>query len=330
MSLQRLLEFGSAGFRAGWLPSLRGLDDRGYVLSARVAFRTPGGQSVSLVHGDFIGRLSSAALVLDDPRVSEAHALVSLRGDGLYLLGLRRPVRMRGKALTSILLESGQSIEFADDLALVVEAVTLPDVVAAIEGDDLAKQPLPPVASLWTRPRSRISGKFEPEAPAHLWSLDDAWRLRAGGRSRIVAIGDTFDIDGRTYRLTELSLNKAAGKQTIQSGGVDAPLRIITRYDTVHLQREGYPTVLLTGGAARLLSELGGVGCAMRWEELCSVLWPRDQARPSQLRHRLDMSLLRLRRRLKAERVREDLVQAGGAGLIELVLREDDVLVDEN
>ena len=68
----------------------------------------------------------------------------------------------------------------------------------------------------------------------------------------------------------------------------------------------------------------------MRWEELCRVLWSKSDDPPQKLRHRLDMAMLRLRRRLKAERVREDLVQAGGAGLIELVLHPGDELVDES
>ena len=45
-----------------------------------------------LEHGDLIGRLWSAALVIDDPRISEAHALVSLREGGFWLLSLRRKI----------------------------------------------------------------------------------------------------------------------------------------------------------------------------------------------------------------------------------------------
>lgn len=43
--------------------------------------------------GDRIGRLASAALTIDDARVSEAHAMISLRGGELRLLGppSRRP-----------------------------------------------------------------------------------------------------------------------------------------------------------------------------------------------------------------------------------------------
>jgi len=47
---------------------------------ALVWIRLPDGSLVALGHGDFIGRVWTAALVLDDPRVSEGHAMISLRG----------------------------------------------------------------------------------------------------------------------------------------------------------------------------------------------------------------------------------------------------------
>ena len=50
-----------------------------------VVFRGPDGQRHRVPHGGVIGRLSGAALVLRDPRVSEAHAMVSLRGGALHL-----------------------------------------------------------------------------------------------------------------------------------------------------------------------------------------------------------------------------------------------------
>jgi pSer/pThr/pTyr-binding forkhead associated (FHA) protein len=47
---------------------------------ATVRLRLPDGSTTTLAPGDIIGRMASAALVLDDGRVSEAHAMVSLRG----------------------------------------------------------------------------------------------------------------------------------------------------------------------------------------------------------------------------------------------------------
>ncbi len=58
-------------------------------MRAFVRFQLPDGTQRDLYPGDIIGRLWSAALHVDDARVSEAHALVSLRGRELQLLALR-------------------------------------------------------------------------------------------------------------------------------------------------------------------------------------------------------------------------------------------------
>ncbi len=52
-------------------------------------FLAPDGRSELLGPGDIIGRMPTATLTINDPHVSEAHALVSLRGSELKLPGLR-------------------------------------------------------------------------------------------------------------------------------------------------------------------------------------------------------------------------------------------------
>ena len=46
---------------------------------AYAQLQIPGTASVIATHGDFVGRLETAAVHLDDARVSEAHAMISLR-----------------------------------------------------------------------------------------------------------------------------------------------------------------------------------------------------------------------------------------------------------
>ena len=58
-------------------------------MRARVRLRLDSGEVRQLVSGDIIGRIWGAALRLDDPQISEAHALVSMRGTALKLLALR-------------------------------------------------------------------------------------------------------------------------------------------------------------------------------------------------------------------------------------------------
>ena len=54
-------------------------------MRASVRLRLPDGTIETLYAGDLIGRTWAAALRLDDPDVSEAHAMVSLRGERLWM-----------------------------------------------------------------------------------------------------------------------------------------------------------------------------------------------------------------------------------------------------
>lgn len=66
------------------------------MLHASVRLLDPAGREHDVVHGDVVGRLWTAALQLDDGRVSEAHAMVSLREGQLQLLPLRGALAVGG------------------------------------------------------------------------------------------------------------------------------------------------------------------------------------------------------------------------------------------
>ncbi|MFM2246599.1 MAG: hypothetical protein RL071_2673 [Pseudomonadota bacterium] len=63
------------------------------------------------------------------------------------------------------------------------------------------------------------------------------------------------------------------------------------------------------------------------WEELARPLWPHIDERDT-LRRRWDGLLNRLRERLRAEGLRPDLVVSSHVGLVELILRAGDEVVD--
>lgn len=92
------------------------------------------GAVATLVPGDLIGRMWSAALFLDDPRVSEAHAMVSLRGDRLELLSLRGALTCDGMPATRVRLANGRRIGLVERLYLDVESVTCPAVALVLTG----------------------------------------------------------------------------------------------------------------------------------------------------------------------------------------------------
>ncbi len=69
---------------------------------------------VTVHPGDLIGRLASADVVISDPRVSEAHALVSLRRRSLRLLGLRGALSVGGREVDVVTLAPGVRVDLAE------------------------------------------------------------------------------------------------------------------------------------------------------------------------------------------------------------------------
>ena len=158
-------------------------------MHATVTLRTQDGELHQLGHGDIVGRLWSAALPLSSPHVSEAHAMVSLRGGHMHLLSLRGLFAYRGKPSKDLVLEPGQRILFARDVYVDIVEVSLPEVVIGIEGDGLARQPLPGVASLRLLPQPTVQPGARDGAVAVFWSTGDAWTVRTeAGEQPLVAV----------------------------------------------------------------------------------------------------------------------------------------------
>lgn len=295
-------------------------------MRAYVRLRLPDGTSVELGHGDLIGRLWSAALPIPDARVSEAHAMVSLRGEELTLLPLRGRFTVDGQRVTATVLQPGQRVTLAEGLDLVVEEVALPAAVFAVEGDGLARVAVSGVCSLLTRPRPELVPRLVPEAPAHLWGDGEGWRLTLDGVTRTVQVGDTWVVDGRRFRAVGLPLSSASRTATRLDGSVAREVRIVAQFDTVHLHGGTQP-LALSGLAARLVSEVVAFDGPVPWEVLARELWPGEDD-VFLLRHKLDVTLSRLRARLRDVGVRPDLIRSDGFGKVELFLHDGDAVAD--
>lgn len=290
-------------------------------------FRLPSDEIATLGHGEIVGRLWSARLQLDDPRVSEAHAMVSLRGGELRLVGLRGRIGVGGQWLGEVELYPGLVVAMAPGLELRVEDVSLPEAVLALEGDGLARQVLHSACSLVLRPRPFLEPSVHPDAAAVIWSSGLGFTVRIGTEpTRPMLPGDTFQVDGRTFRAVAVPTTGSITDATAASR-LAGPLHIVARYDTVHIARDG-ETVVLAGLSARILSELIAAGRPMSWDALAGELWGHDEGRDS-LRRKLDVAMFRLRDRLRKARVRPDLVRASGTGVFEVVLHPRDVTVDQ-
>ncbi len=294
--------------------------------------RLPDNSLAELGHGDLIGRVWSAALQIDDPRISEAHAIISLRGGEFWMLALRRMVAVDQKPVSEVRLVPGLRVELADGLGLVVEEVFLPREVLAIEGDGLPRLILPALCSLRVQPRVQLSPRYEPDAPCQIWSSGPEWKMRlyTGDRTavdRTIDAGATWEIDGRRFTVCSVPLQGSGPLATRIQGGTHRPLKIIAAFDTVQIHRDDEPVVVLNGISARLISELVALGGPTDWSVVAGELWP-DQTADVHLRKRWDVALARLRARLREARIRPDLLHADGTGQLELLLRPEDTVED--
>lgn len=285
--------------------------------------------------GDIIGRTWSAALRLDDPQISEAHALVSLRGSALKLLALRGRFSLDGVQsvpLSELELAVGQRIRLAPDLALEVLDVQVPREVLALEGDGLPRQVLGGVCSLKLAPRPTIVPGFAADADAVFWNDGTEWSVRIAqiADDRPLVPGDTLEIaraDGTPCRFDAVAVPLDGVTQTRAWQALEAPLVLVVRYDTVHIHRE-LASLALDGISARILSELATIALPVSWQAVAHEVWP-DEDDLVALRRKWDTSLARLRKKLRESRIRQDLVRADGNGNFEIFLRANDRVEDQ-
>lgn len=282
-----------------------------------------------LVPGDIVGRSWTCALAIDDGRISEAHALVSLRGGDLQLLALRGRFAVDGKPLSELSLAPGQRVELARGLSVEVLEVGVPSHVLALEGDVLARRPLAGVCSLVMADEPKLVAGYDPRAAARIWNRGGAWSVQIGSDvAQPLRAGDSIEVSGHAFRAVEIAVASAGPTATVAEGALSPELRIVTQYDSVQLQA-GDRTVHLGGISARIICELGAMGGPASWEAVAREIWPRDDDRLS-LRRRWDVALTRMRRKLRESRIRSDLVVSNGTGCFELFLQPGDVVEDRS
>ena len=301
------------------------------------------GQRESLGPGAIIGRMPQASLRVDDPRISEAHALVSLRGAQLKLLALRGRLSVDGKPRTDTTLTPGLRITLAGFYRLTVESVVLPDQVFAIALDQ------PPhdiigahgVVAIFPRSHAPLRVGYDPEAAAHVWTRANESLLRTVSPQaqseqareefadhRLVP-GASFVLDGVPFSFRSVARDALDAHTTTDRGRDETRLKLVLCFDSVHIHGSDGRSVTVDGIAARLLCELYEIGSPVAWQEVANLLWPADTGPVTALRQRWDQLLTRLRMRLREAGVRSDLVRPSQRGLVELLLGPDDVVEDQ-
>jgi hypothetical protein len=294
---------------------------------ARVVVATADGTITSLQSGDLVGRGHACKLVLDDPRISEAHALVSLRGDALWLLGLRGRMHVAGAAIDRLRLDEDTVVTLAPGVTLTVLEVVVPDAVMAVELGGLGAQLLSGTTSVVTRPVPVLRGGWHPAADAWIWNTDDTWRLRRAGERELVLLEDGVAITVAGVDLVPrwAAVDDAGIAHTLKSA---EPLRIEAKFYSVHItRRSGGEALVVNGTAARVLSELVALKGPVEWSVAAREIWGQD-APEVLLRSRWDTTISRLRHRLRCAGLRPDLVRASRSGIVELVLGPEDEVID--
>lgn len=300
-----------------------------FFMLATVTLRHPDGTLHRLHHGDIIGRLWSAALHIDDGNVSEAHALVSLRGSELRLLALRGLFAVDGKPLKELTLRPGQRVAITRSLVVEVVDVALPSSVLALCGPGLVARPLDGVCSLVADPRLRIAPKNTPGALAVFWFTGEGWRVRVGEAVAHLEPGWGLDTPHGRVEAISLPLSQGGMRSTIDAGRLIGSLVLECHYDTVHIHRSGLPSLTLSGQPAIVISELAGIPAPVAWDGISRIIWPDESDRYA-LRRRWDVLMARIRRKLRASGVREDLVKPDGSGNFCLLMRPGDRIEDHS
>lgn len=97
-------------------------------------WRLPDGRLAKLTHEGIVGRARSAQLVIDDGRVSSAHAELSAREGGWTLIARGGRLFVHGRPVARVVVREGLEVELAP--GLVIAAVRVPSCGPAVPDTD--------------------------------------------------------------------------------------------------------------------------------------------------------------------------------------------------
>jgi hypothetical protein len=157
----------------------------------------PTGERAALFAGDVIGRGPSSVLPLRDPRVHEAHAVVSFRDGELCLLPARGTLYPLGEAPTRapMVLRAGLSIALRSDgaVGLRIDSVRIFTPTLAIACDGVPAVRLHPGSTYTIRVGAVpwVTEGADEGADAVVWLAGEDWYVRPRG-------GTVSVLDGRS------------------------------------------------------------------------------------------------------------------------------------
>lgn len=287
----------------------------------------PAQEPILLSPGDWIGRALQAALRVDDARISEAHAMVSLRGGALWLLALRGRLYQRGRVLPEVALEEGVQVALADGIVLRCEGVELPDEVQGLVVGSGAPQVLLGTTSLYLSPTPTLRAGFDAQADAVFWTVGDAWRVAVAGQPAVLFRPGT-QVNVGTVAVQAVRVPFARAAQTRTRPTLRDPITWQPHAAGVRLEMANQQRHEITGVPGRILAA-GLLDDAPDWLQVCATVWPDDLSSVASMRNRLDVGINRLRERLREVGAVDVRVAMDGSGRLMVSLPAvDSVIAD--
>lgn len=286
-----------------------------------VRMRLSDGRSVEATPGTILGRGSAAGVPFPHLGVSEAHALVSLRGGALRLLALRGRLCVDDEEEDDIILEPGQRIQLAHGVEVLIEDVELPgEVTALMMPDQPPRELCAPTYSLLPAPLAEWVAREVRDAAAVILADGPGWTLMVAGRPPEPLVpGRAWTVEGVTFGVANFDRATFEVESTRSADALRAPVDLVVSAETVTVRRRGVDAVTLTGRPGQLLASiarrhLAGLR-APTWEAVAGELWPVTLRRGDlrTLRRNYDRAVARLRSSLREAGLPSSLVRLEGS-----------------
>lgn len=281
-------------------------------------------ERVAVGPGEFIGRSDVATMCVDDPRISEAHAMVSLRDRHLKLMSLRGRFRVDGKVLHEVVLSTGLVLELAPGVNLVCESIHMPDALVGLSIAGVPEVPLTGTMTLHAQGVPSLKRGFDPEGDAVFWSVGEHWRVSIDGApAKVLAIGDRFQCLGLQVEVVNVPLADLSQPRT--KSALRAPLVFVCASSHVRIERASEVPLRVSGIPGKILSSVLCRGGQADWQEIVTDVWPGEYAAQDIMRRRFDSGLRRLRDALlHISHGEAPLLTLDGAGILVFHLTKQD------
>lgn len=290
----------------------------------------PGGATARLLPGELVGRGVRAALAVLHPAVAEAHALVSLRDEGLVLLPARGALYVDGAPVSrerGLRLEAGQRVALTASGGVRIEVVEvhLDPGAAAVCLDDGPPETLRPDRLYRVAPGEAPWLRPDEGGEVEVFFADGDWFVRTDARTS--ALDEELPVEiggGHQLRLDCARWMDPTSPPTARR----PPVELHVWSARVGARGAGLPAEAgdLGGRPGQALARLARHPGAVRWEEVLPDGYGAQLGR-----HSADKNWAYLKRRIGEWFLRLGLpecrVQSLGEGRVRLQLGAGDRLV---